>query len=156
MEVFNMISNKISKVIASAVACLVGIGILSYGTFKLTSFYLDRKVEKQSQFVNSEINPSIPEYDIDSSKEITAEVDTLHTEEAGGKTDFRNGEGYYLVDTDGDLVGDEYWSISKADLDSQKYGLIYVYSKDGVKPNFLLPAQFYKTENGYTLGSEYL
>lgn len=63
---------------------------------------------------------------------------------------YRNHKGWYLVDTDGDFIGDRYYKLKKKDLKKETYGVFYKFHLDNSvnKVDFLIPCQNYKQGYG--------
>lgn len=65
------------------------------------------------------------------------------------KLPYRNGKRWYLVDTDGDFVGDSYWKLKKSDL-AGKNGILYRFrlTDSNKKVDFIIPCQNYRQGYG--------
>lgn len=184
------------KFLAKMIPVLVIIGGVSYGTmYHITNSKLDTEIDKtmkEIEEVNAEneekakaniSSSTIPQEVLDKAITISVSSDDVPQEliEPDKSNPIRNDKGWFLVDTDGDNIGDAYWNITKEDAESGKYGKMYVFSytkrkyikhilqkadpKRGIKekfewipdpsqvipPNVLIPAQFYKKDTGTVL-----
>ncbi len=184
------------KFLGKMIPLILVVGVVSYGVaYKVTNSKLDvgiaekmKEIDEVSAEVDkaqeSQINAStVPQEVLDSAITINVSSDTMPQEliEPSKSSPFRNSNNWYLVDTDGDGMGDAYWGISKDDIQAETYGKMYVYSytdrnyikhvtqesdpsrgieekyemipdpNQVIPPNVLVPAQFINSESGTIL-----
>ena len=66
------------------------------------------------------------------------------------KLPYKNKKGWYLVDTDGDFVGDSYWKFKKSMLKNNTKGIFYQFklTDSNNKVDFIIACQNYKQGYG--------
>lgn len=173
------------------------IGVLTAGSYTITNIKMNKDIESRNQELSALIDNTLSteasedvvsevtdtELEAQGAMTISASLDTVPQELVDAKEGrpFKNSNGWYLVDTDGDFVGDAYWDITQDEAKSGTNGKMYLYSNTkrrwksvlvqkedkarGIKekwasvldmeqvipPEFLLPAQYYDKTKGTVL-----